>query len=415
MSAAAGDFDVVIAGGGMVGASLAVALAGQPLRIALVEALPFGAPAQPSFDARTIALSRSSFRILATLGIWPELAAAAATIRQIHVSEQGRFGTALIDADQQGVPALGYVLDNRELGAALWTRLSAQAGCRVYAPARVTGVSRGEDGHPLELSLAGGQCPQQLTTRLLVVADGARSTLRQALGVGARVQAYGQSAIVGNVAVSAPGTRAVAYERFTPQGPLAMLPAGGERYAFVLAREAGRVQAALDLPETDFLAVLQQSFGWRLGRLTRLGTRTAYPLELTVAERVTAPRAVLLGNAAHALHPVAAQGYNLGLRDVAALAELLVDARCGDAGGSDPGAPELLARYAEWRSADQRNVVAFTDGLVRSFGLPGPGLPALRGAGLQLFDLLPPAKRLLARHTMGLAGRATRLARGLPL
>ena len=399
-------FDIVIAGGGMVGASLAVALAGQPLRIALVEALPFGAPAQPSFDARTVALSRSSFRILTTLGIWPDIAGAAATIRQIHVSEQGRFGTALIDADQQGVPALGYVLDNRELGAALWARLSAQGNCRVHAPSRLTGTE--PDGERLRLALAGDGCPATLTARLLVVADGARSALRPALGIDARVQGYGQGAIVGNVAVSAPGSRDVAFERFTPEGPLALLPAGGDRYAFVLTRETARVQPTLELADAAFLALLQEAFGWRLGRLTRLGRRTAYPLELTVADRVTAPRAVLVGNAAHALHPVAAQGYNLGLRDVAALAELLVDGASGD-----PGAPSLLARYAQWREADQRNVVAFTDGLVRFFGLASPGLPALRGAGLQLFDLLPPAKRVLAHHTMGLAGRVTRLARGL--
>jgi 2-octaprenyl-6-methoxyphenol hydroxylase len=408
MTAASGDadFDIVIAGGGMVGASLAVALAGQPLRIALVEALPFGAPAQPSFDARTVALSRSSFRILATLGIWPDIAGAAATIRRIHVSEQGCFGTALIDADQQGVPALGYVLDNRELGAALWTRLSAQGNCQVHAPARVTGTE--PDGERLRLALAGDGCPSTLTARLLVVADGARSALRPALGIGARVQGYGQGAIVGNVAVSRPGSRDMAFERFTPEGPLALLPAGGGRYAFVLARETARLQPTLELPDAGFLALLQQAFGWRLGRLTRLGRRAAYPLELTVADRVTAPRAVLVGNAAHALHPVAAQGYNLGLRDVAALAELLADGA-----GGDPGAPALLARYAHWREADQRNVVAFTDGLVRLFGLAGTGLPALRGAGLQLFDLLPPAKRVLAHHTMGLSGRVTRLARGL--
>lgn len=400
------DVDIVIAGGGMVGASLAVALAGQPLRVALVEALPFGAPAQPSFDARTVALSRSSFRILATLGIWPDVAGAAATIRRIHVSEQGRFGTALIDADQQGVPALGYVLDNRELGAALWARLATQDNCAVHAPARLAGVQ--QEGQQLRLALQGDGCPDTLTARLLVVADGARSALRTALGIGARVSSYGQGAIVGNVAVSRPGSRDMAFERFTPEGPLALLPAGDGRYAFVLTRASARIEPTLALSDDEFLALLQESFGWRLGRLTRLGRRTAYPLELTVAERVTAPRAVLVGNAAHALHPVAAQGYNLGLRDVAALAELLV----GGA-GDDPGAPELLAAYAQWRAADQRNVVSFTDGLVRFFGLAGPGLPALRGAGLQLFDLLPPAKRLLAQHTMGLAGRVTRLARGL--
>ncbi len=399
--------DVLIAGGGMVGASLAVALASSRLRTMLVEAVPFGDAGQPSFDSRTVALSRSSQRILSGLGIWLAVVDSAHAIRRIHVSERGRFGTALIDAAQQGVEALGYVVDNRCLGAALWQALNTDGGATIASPARVLGASAEGDG--LRVVIAAGERRFDVRTRLLVVADGARSALRGALGIAARTRPYGQTAIVGNVGVSRP-ERDTAYERFTPAGPLALLPAGGDRYAFVLTRRTADAEPALALPDEEFLGLLQKEFGYRLGRLQQLGKRIAYPLELVRAERVTAARVAVIGNAAHGLHPVAGQGYNLGLRDVAALAELLTEDR--GATVCDPGAPELLRRYADWRARDQRNVVAFTDGLIRLFELAPPPLGTLRGAGLLAFDLLPPVKRALARHTMGLAGRQTRLARG---
>ncbi|MCC5793853.1 MAG: 2-octaprenyl-6-methoxyphenyl hydroxylase [Chromatiales bacterium] len=403
---AAPSYDVVIAGGGLVGASLAVALAGSPLRIALVEALAPGMVTRPGFDSRTLALSRSSFRILETLGIWSGLADVAATIRRIHVSEQGRFGTAVISATQQGVPALGHVLESRAVATLLWERLATQDNCTVLAPASVVGSSE-EDG-ARALQLAGDGVPGRIDARLLVVADGARSGLRTSLGIDAVSRRYPHSAIVGNLAVSEPGAGETAFERFTPSGPLAILPAGGSRHAFVLTRSDP--EAALAQDDAAFLAALQAQFGYRLGVLEQLGQRSVFPLELVVANRLTAPRAVLVGNAAHALHPVAGQGYNLSLRDIAALAELLVDDQ-----GQDPGSPALLVSYARWREPDQRKVVAFTDGLIRMFGAGWPGLSRARGAALLGFDLVPPAKRLLARHTLGLAGRMSRLVRGVPL
>jgi len=399
--------DVLIAGGGMVGASLAVALGSSRLRTMLVEAVPFEDAGQPSFDSRTVALSRSSQRILSGLGAWQGVVNLAHAIRRIHVSERGRFGTALIDAAQQGVDALGYVVDNRRLGAALWQALQAQGQAAIASPARVLGATAEAGG--LRVMIASDTGTADVRTRLLVVADGARSALRGALGIAARTRPYGQTAIVGNLGVSRPEPD-TAYERFTPEGPLALLPAGGDRYAFVLTRRTAAAGPALALSDDAFLALLQKEFGYRLGRLRQLGKRTAYPLELVRAERVTAARVAVIGNAAHGLHPVAGQGYNLGLRDVAALAELLTEDR--GATGCDPGAPELLRRYAEWRARDQRNVVAFTDGLIRLFELAPPPLGTLRGAGLLAFDLLSPVKRALARHTMGLAGRQTRLARG---
>lgn len=404
------DSDVLIAGGGMVGASLAVALAGLPVRVTLVEAVPAGVPGQPSFDARTTALSRSSQHILATLGIWTAVHADAAPIQRIHVSERGRFGTTVIDGNQEGGEPLGYVLENRLLGAALWRAMSSSPNVTVRSPATVAGVVATDEA--LAVTVQEGGASTVLRTRLLVVADGARSPLRTSLGIGVRIRPYDQVAIVGNVAVTGGGGRGdggpIAYERFTPDGPLALLPAGPGRYVFVLTRRAAAADAVALLPDAGFLQLLQREFGYRLGRFERVGARSSYPLELVESEAVTAPRVAVVGNAAHGLHPVAGQGYNLGLRDAATLAELIA----GTAGG-DPGRPDLLARYAAWRRPDQRRVVTFTDGLIRLFERPGLG--PLRGLGLLLFDATPGAKHLLARETMGLGGRRTRLVRGLRL
>ena len=402
--------DVLIAGGGMVGASLAVALARLSLRVTLVEAIPAGSPGQQSFDSRTTALSRSSRHILGTLGIWPAVAPHAAPIRRIHVSERGRLGTTVIDADEEGGEALGYVVENRLLGAALWRELGAHSNVTVLTPARATSAVTTPDALDVHIDEAGAA--RTVRTRLLVVADGARSTLREALGIAAQTKPYEQTAIVGNVAVDGPQT-ATAYERFTPDGPLALLPAGEGRYVFVLTRRAALAEAVSALPDPAFLELLQREFGFRLGRFRRVGARSCYPLELVEAEAVTGHRVAVVGNAAHGLHPVAGQGYNLGLRDAAALAELLAEDSRQAGAQPDPGAAALLERYATWRRPDQRKVVAFTDGLVRLFDRTGLG--PLRGLGLLLFDTVPGAKRLLARETMGLAGRRTRLARGLPL
>ncbi|MDJ0927547.1 MAG: 2-octaprenyl-6-methoxyphenyl hydroxylase [Gammaproteobacteria bacterium] len=405
------DYDVVIAGGGMVGASLACALAGLPLRVAVVEPVPFDSDTQPSFDLRTTALSRSSQRILDSLGLWSRVAADATPIHRIHVSEQGRFGTALIDAADQGVAALGYVLENRCLGAALWSFLQEADSVTLLCPATTESASASDDG--VTLDVVDGDRRRQLRTRLLAVADGARSRLRDALGIRATTESYRQAAIVGTVEVSAPADGDTAYERFTSQGPLALLPAGDSRYVFVLTRHDAETASVQALGDDEFRELLQQSFGFRLGRFGQLGQRVAYPLALTRAARVTAPRCVIVGNAAHGLHPVAGQGYNLGLRDVATLAEVLADDIA--TGNGDAGDPANLERYREWRRRDQRNVVAFTDGLVRLFDLPAAGLGSLRGLGLTAFDLTPGAKPALARHAMGLGGRLTRLVRGLQL
>jgi 2-octaprenyl-6-methoxyphenol hydroxylase len=395
--------DVAIAGGGMVGLSLAAALAGLPLDVVVVEPVAPGADEQPSFDARTTALSGGSRRVLEGIGAWAAVAAGATPIRRIHVSERGAFGSTLLTAEEQGVESLGYTVENRLLGRSLRARVATfpRINVRNARAAAVTAVA-----DAIRIETGGGEA---LEARLVVAADGATSAVRAALGIGAGVSDYGQQAVIAHVD-TARFHGYTAYERFTPEGPLAVLPIGEGRSAIVWTLAPDAARRALALDDRTFLGELQSAFGLRLGRFTRVGARQAYPLSLTQAERLTAPRAVVLGNAAQSLHPVAGQGFNLALRDVALLAELLADA-----GGGDPGSPALLERYAAERGPDREAVIRFTDSLVRGFGLALPALRQARGHGLLLFDLLRPVKHEFARRTMGLAGRQPRLVRGLPL
>jgi 2-octaprenyl-6-methoxyphenol hydroxylase len=398
-----GKGSLVCAGGGMVGLSLAAALGRLPLDVAVIEPVAPDADEQPSFDSRTTALSNGSRRVLEGIGAWSAIAGQATPIRRIHVSERGAFGTALLTAEEQGVAALGHTIENRLLGRALRVCVAACPRIRLI-PGRVARVE--SDSGAIRLATDAGLA---IESRLVVAADGAQSSVRSALGVEARVDDYGQYAVIAHLDTARFHDH-TAYERFTPAGPLAVLPIGEGRSSIVwtLAPEAAKRALALD--DAAFLSELQAAFGLRLGRFTRVGKRQAYPLALTQAARLTAPRAVILGNAAQSLHPVAGQGFNLALRDVAMLAELLADAR-----GADPGSAELLARYADWRAPDREAVVRFTDSLVRGFGADLAPLRLARGHGLFLFDLLRPVKHEFARRTMGLAGRQPRLVRGLPL
>ncbi len=400
--------DIAIAGGGMVGLSLAAALAELPLRVVVIEPVAPDSDHQPSFDARTTALSGGSRRVLDGIGVWDAVASQATPIRRIHVSERGAFGVARLTAAEQGVAALGYTIENRLLGRALRER-AAGIPRLTLCHAGVREVSAADDAVRLMTDRG-----NTFAARLVVAADGAQSAVRTALGIDASVAEYGQHAVIAHVDTERFHDY-TAYERFTPTGPIAVLPIAEGRSAVVwtLAPEASRRALALD--DATFIAELQQVFGLRLGRFTRVGRRQSYPLALTRAERLVAPRAVILGNAAQGLHPVAGQGFNLGLRDVAALAELLADQITEHGNDADPGAPQLLERYVEWRGPDREAVIRFTDALVRGFGMPLAPLRGLRSAGLLLFDLLRPVKHEFARRTMGLAGRQPRLVRGLRL
>jgi len=402
------EVDLAIVGGGLVGASLAIALRPTGLHVALVEGVAPDASLQPSFDDRTTALGNGTRRTFEALGLWQAIAPHAAPIRAIHVSDAGRFGFARLEAGAEGIEAFGYVVTNRALGAVLRAALADLPALDLRMPARVERVEIGAER--VELHLAGAADP--LRARLVVAADGAHSLVRQSAGLPAAVEDYGQVAIVAHVA-AARRSDGTAYERFTPTGPLAVLPLHDGHFGIVWTLEPADAERVMALPDADYLAELQQCFGWRVGRLLRVGRRNAYPLRLTRAGQVAGARSVLVGNAAQALHPVAGQGFNLGLRDVATLAELLAE-RAGKP-GFDAGAPELLAAFAARRTADRDGVTRFTDGLVKLFGDGRPGVGAARDLGLLLFDLSPTAKAALSRLSWGFAGRTPRLARGLAL
>lgn len=401
-------FDVAIVGGGMVGASLGVALAPLNLRVALIEAIPHNAAAQPSFDERTTALSNGSRRILETLGVWSALDALATPIAKIHVSDQGHFGFARIDANEQGLAAMGYVVPNRALGSALWSRLSTP-GIKIFCPAEVSQITAREEVVRIEVIEAAAKTA--IDARLVVAADGAQSVVRSALGVAAEVRDYGQTAVITTVLPQRFHDN-VAYERFTPEGPLALLPLDGGRCTLVLTLTRDAAQSAMAWSDPEFLTEVQRRFGFRLGRFLKVGRRVPYALSLTQSDRTSAPRCAIIGNAAQGLHPVAGMGFNLGLRDVASLAELIAENARSDA---DPGQLALLREYDAWRRADRGGVIAFTDGLVRLFSNPLASISRLRNLGLLAFDLLPPAKSALSRLSTGGGGRVPKLARGVAL
>jgi len=391
------QYDVTIVGGGMVGASVALALLPLGLRVALVEAIPYDSAAQPSFDERTTAISNGSRRILEGLGIWSTISMAATPIAKIHISDQGHFGFARVDARDRGLLAMGYVIPNRVLGAALWTKLlgaksRATENLTVFCPASIEG--------------------SEIESQILVAADGVNSAVRQAFGIEASVRDYGQTAVITTVLPQRFHDH-VAYERFTASGPLALLPLEGGRCTLVLTLSPEMAAAAITWSDVEFLRELQQRFGFRLGRFLQVGRRVPYPLSLTQAQRTSAGRCVIVGNAAQGLHPVAGMGFNLGLRDAACLAELV--AQRYKQGTGDLWDLGLMAAYDAWRAADRGGIIAFTDTLVRTFSSPLRTVQGLRNFGLLAFDLLPPAKSALSRLSTGAATRVPKLARGVSL
>jgi 2-octaprenyl-6-methoxyphenol hydroxylase len=402
------DCDALIVGGGLVGSALAAALEDAGVRVVLVESRDPSLLEQPSFDSRVTALARGSQRILDALGLWAALARDAEPITSIHVSERGRFGAVRIEANQERVPALGYTVENRRLGEVLWKRLASAAQCRVLGRSSLRTFAQHANGVRAEIEGPDGVIA--VRSRLLVAADGARSRVRAALGIGTREDPYAQQALILNCATDVPHLGA-AFERFMAGGPLAMLPLAGSRVGVVWTLPAAEAQRIAALPDAAFADALQEAFGFRLGRIVQVGRRALHPLRRTRSESLARGRVVLVGNAAVTLHPVAGQGFNLALRDVAALAELIAQAAANGADGYDG----IAERYSEWRAADQRNVALFTHGLVGLFTPAALGIGAVRGLGLAAFDVLPGAKAMLARHTMGTAGRLPRLARGLPL
>ena len=400
------ESDVVIAGGGLVGLTLGVALAGAGIETVIVDGTPPAAMRDAAFDGRVSSIALGSKRVLAGIGLWPALAGAAEPILEIRVSDGD--APLFLHYDHRAVSdePLGFIVENRTVRAALIERAAAAASLRHLAPASVEAVA--PTGGAVEATLADGR---RVRARLAVAADGANSGLRAAAGIETVRRSYEQVGIVCTVAHER-AHRGIAHERFLPAGPFAILPMTGQRSSLVWTERAAHAPSLLEAPPAVFARELGARFGTFLGALEPVGPRWSYPLALTHARRYVAPRFALVGDAAHAIHPLAGQGFNLGIRDAAVLAELVVDrARLGlDIGGDD-----VLAHYQRWRRFDSVVLIAVTDGLNRLFSNDNTGLRLVRDLGLAAVNELPPLKRFFMRHAMGLAGDLPRLVRGEPL
>jgi 2-octaprenyl-6-methoxyphenol hydroxylase len=389
--------DILIIGGGLTGATLMLALSDSPYRTLLVESSSFLSMVQPHFDARSLALAPASVRILQMLQIWPLLLPHACPIDRIHVSEQYGFGRAYFE-NEYSDEKLGYVLELQHINHALHQRLDME---QVLTPAAL--IALDEVNGIATVRTATGI--QNIKAKLIVAADGVHSTVRILCQITPKIKDYHQQAVVANIGL-ARSHRQIAYERFTANGPLAMLPMNGLRASMVWALPPEQAKSLMALSDREFLVALQTQFGYRLGRFTSVGQRMSYPLkQVTMSEQVVGS-IVFVGNAAHTLHPVAGQGFNLGLRDVAMLAQCIIHKGLNAL---------MLAEYAQSRKNDQNNITRLTDGLVRLFTSLCPGVPLARRAGLVLFELIPALKALLARHARGFSGINPDLVCGIPL
>ena len=405
------DVDIAIVGGGMVGASLALLLSSLNLgwRINVIEAFPM-TPAsdnlQPSFDARSTALSHSSREVFEMLGLWSTLSPRLAEIKEVHVSDRGHIGNTRLKAVEQNLPALGYVVENQWLGSVLMEALQQAPGVEVIAPAQVASVKPIRNG--VELSLSGPEESANLQAKLLVVADGAQSSTRDMLGIDATTRDYGQVALVANISLQQ-DHQGVAYERFTDSGPMAMLPLqpveNEYRSALVWTLPPDRAAEMIEASDEVFLAELQDRFGHRLGPFKRVGTRHSYPIRLITSNEQVRSHVVVVGNAAHSLHPVAGQGFNLALRDVAVLANELAASAKGDALGQ----LSVLQNYLKQQQADQKQTILLSDLLPKVFGIDSSPVALARNLGLLALDTMPLLRHQFARLGMGLE------TRGVPL
>lgn len=392
---------IVIVGGGMVGLSLALLLAGssRDWRITVLES--FAPPTQdpvpryrPSFDARSSALSQHSRQIFERLGLWNELAAHVAAIESIDVSDRGHVGGTLMTAAEQSLPALGYVIENTWLGSVLSAAVATNDRIELLAPVSPATVKPRRDGVEVVLENGG----RTLLADLLVVADGAESSTRDRLGIEVARRDYGQLALIANVALERPH-EGVAWERFTASGPVALLPLPDmertHRAALVWTLAPARAAELSAASEAGFLDALYGQFGHRAGCIERVGERFTYPLRLVTALEQCRRHLVVVGNAAHSLHPVAGQGFNLSLRDVSRLARVLGDSR------DNPGELSVLQDYVARSRSDQEQTIALSDSLPRLFGRDSSPLALARSLGLLSLDVVPPLRRAFARRGMG--------------
>ncbi len=388
------DYDLLIVGSGLAGNCLALALKNSGLKIALIEAQERSVLQHAALGDRALALAAGTVDALKALNLWQGIEHAATPIEQIHISDKGHFGKARLSAQKENVAALGFVITARDLETHIADQIAAAENVTLYCPARV--ISLMADENAVFISLKHLDESLNLTAKLVVGADGGQSSVRQLLNIEQHVSDYGQTALVTTITASKPHHN-VAYERFTASGPLALLPMKTNDCAVVWTRKTDEAESLMLGSESDFMAQLQRCFGWRLGELKLNAPRRAFPLSLIRANSMISPRAVIIGNAAHQLHPVAGQGFNLGLRDVVVLAEMLpLQNEIGDI-----GATEFLKRFSQTRQTDQSRTIHFTNAVVQIFSNEWLALAAARNIGLALLDVLPFAKTVLARHAMG--------------
>ena len=416
------NYDVIIAGGGMVGASLAIALlpltrAPHNLKICVVDAFEHNVEGQPSYDDRSIALSHGSSLIFKGMGLWDELQSKTSPIKQIHVSDRGHFGATRLTAEKENVPSLGYLIESRVLGQQLYKTL-ADSDIELMIPASVVDIKHEYDDS-ISLEVKQGNETIQISSRLLVAADGTNSKVRELSGIKTTVSDYQQSAIIANISTQK-SHNGQAFERFTENGPIALLPMTGNRSSLVWTHstetDTATIDAVMAMSDANFLNELDQAFGFRLGKFTKVGKRSAYPLSLVTSDKNTAYRTVIIGNASHTLHPVAGQGLNLALRDVAVLSDLLADLISKKDGSKTiKSIAELLVTYEETRAEDLKNTIRYTDSLVRLFSNDNMLLGHARAGGLLAVDRISPMRKWISHQSMGINHRQSRLARGLAL
>jgi len=439
------QYDILLIGGGMVGASAAYALsqlaaasatrptirqsekisahsienkslAEKPnsLKIALVEAVEPSMETSPSFDQRAVALSAASVDILKTLNLWPQIKPLACPIEHIHVSNRGHFGFARLAAKDYQVDALGQVIPLDQTGPILWQAIQQQSNIDCYCPYQLDRIIDDTETHKdsaqqhLIIQDAKGKTIQ-LSAKLVLAADGTLSKVAKQLAIPMQQKPYGQRAVIANISTQQ-AHKNRAFERFTDQGPIALLPLTRNRMSLVWCVAEDQWQSLLDCEDKCFLDQLQQAFGFRLGYFTQVGQRASYPLSLRYAEKSFYQRVMLLGNSAHTLHPIAGQGFNLALRDVAALVDFIAQAIDQ---GDDFGSVESLQNFEQQRQADWQKTISVTDSLVNLFSNDFLPLVFARNKLLCMLDHLPAAKKILARHAMGYGGKAANLTRGI--
>ena len=398
--------EIAIIGGGLVGLCAALALQSERQSVTVIEATALHQPESDGLNARSIALAYSSVQIFKALDAWSQIKKQTAVIEDIHVSSQGRWGVTRMNARDLNLEAMGYVIENRFLATSLLKQVKACDNINLLTEAEFESI---ETDSAVRVQYRHQEQDRQLNANLAIIADGANSRARDKLGVTHKTVDYGQSAIITNLAFQKP-ISTTAFERFTEQGPLAVLPLGGNRYACVWTRHRQETERLMQLDDAEFIKDLQACFGYRMGFIETIGRRFSFELHRTEATELGRQRCLLVGNAANALHPVAGQGFNLALRDIAVLHELLGESNVSDL--DETAMSQLLSNYEDNRNREQSRVINLGDGLVSLFSNQLPMLDHLRAGGLAVLDLLPGLKTQVALSGMGMSFDGNAMLRG---